>query len=236
MKLRYSEADHPKAYSTVHPLVEIYGRIAHDLEIVGRHNVPRLGGAIISMSHRDAYDGVAAGAAVQRPLFIMAKKEMWEEGYDFNIPVINKTGNAGRIAGYFGAFPVDRDDPGRETLEHSYKLIDEGKLLGVFPEGSRYEDEVNKIVRGRQLGELLNGTGLIAVKKDVPIVPMGLRVRREISKKGKKKIAKVAVVINEPIKPVVDPEMPRKLIIARTMAEVRESLQDAHDQAYDLAA
>lgn len=65
-----------------------------------------------------------------------------------------------------GAFPVRRDRADRTAIRTAMRLLEEGKVLGLFPEGTRSEN-----------GELLqahHGTALIALRSGAPILPVAI--------------------------------------------------------------
>ncbi len=67
----------------------------------------------------------------------------------------------------FGAFPVKRDSTNLEAIKRAYQLLNEGQVLGLFPEGTRSKD-------GKLQERLRNGAALIAIRSGVPIVPVAV--------------------------------------------------------------
>jgi len=65
-----------------------------------------------------------------------------------------------------GAFPVKRENADYAAIKKAYQLLEEGHVLGLFPEGSRSKS-------GR-LQKAYNGAALIAVRSGVPIVPVAI--------------------------------------------------------------
>lgn len=190
---------------------------------------------VVAYSHRDGYDPLAVSIATKRELYHMAKDEMWTDEYDFEIPLLHKTMNTGEIAGYFGAFPVNRKKPGHSSFRRADDLVKLGYGVALAPEMTRYQDEENKIVRGRELGTLHEGAGSLAVRNGATLVPVGVSVLR-IPEKQKMRVAKIAVVIGKPWIPRVHEDESKKDAIANTMIELRSHLQEAHDEAGALAA
>jgi 1-acyl-sn-glycerol-3-phosphate acyltransferase len=102
----------------------------------------------------------------------MAKSEI------FNIPVI---AYVLRIA---GSFPVRRDKSDREAIRTALKLLEEGQVVGVFPEGTR-----------SHTGALLKphlGAAMLAAKAGVPMIPIAL-----IGTRGA--FSRIKVLIGTPI-------------------------------------
>jgi 1-acyl-sn-glycerol-3-phosphate acyltransferase len=123
-------------------------------EVEGRENVPERGGVILAPNHTSYLDPPAAGTAIERPTWFMAKEEL------FRIPVL------GWIIPRTRAFPVRRGAPDRRALRRAMDLLEQGEVVTIFPEGTRSED-------GR-LKEPELGFALIALKTRAPVVPMAL--------------------------------------------------------------
>jgi len=66
----------------------------------------------------------------------------------------------------FGAFPVYRQGSNRAALRQAAAVLNQGQVLGMFPEGKRS--------RQNSLTPALYGSALIAYRKRVPILPIGI--------------------------------------------------------------
>lgn len=234
--MRYREAEHPIAYSVVRPALGAFERLAHNFYASGRENILRGIGAVAVFPHRDAYDSIGAGVALTRPVYFMAKNEMWTDQYTKRILGVEL--NAGRIVGYFGSFAVDREHPSHDTVRYARNLARSGRVVGIYPEMSRYIDEDTKELRGQKLGHLFEGAGSIAVTANVPILPVGLRVHRERNADGKNKVKRIAAVIRPPLELSEDEkrELSRREATALLMERLRPNLQSAFDEATEIAA
>uniref|UniRef100_A0A7C5VVH5 1-acyl-sn-glycerol-3-phosphate acyltransferase n=1 Tax=Thermomicrobium roseum TaxID=500 RepID=A0A7C5VVH5_THERO len=100
-------------------------RLLIRFRIEGLQHVPRIGPAIVAANHLHNADPVLIIAAFTRPVLFMAKKEL------FAVPVVRW------FVRQSGAFPVDRGRPDRQALRHAERLLHEGMLVGIFPEGTR---------------------------------------------------------------------------------------------------
>ena len=86
----------------------------------------------------------------------MAKREL------FNVhPLVT------RFLHGIGAFPINRGARDTAALEHSVKLLRDGLVLGMFPEGTRN--------RGLPLRRGRSGVARVALEADVPIVPVAVQ-------------------------------------------------------------
>jgi 1-acyl-sn-glycerol-3-phosphate acyltransferase len=130
--------------------------------IEGVENIPKVGGAIISPNHMSFFDPPLAGSAMKRPLYFMAKKEL------FDIPIfgwaISKT----------NAFPIKRGFLDIAAMRHAFLLLKEGRLLLMFPEGTRSKDA--------KIGKAMPGTGMVACKAQVPLIPVKIENTNAMSK------------------------------------------------------
>jgi len=121
------------------------------LEIVGRENIPKSGGLLIAPNHLTYADPPLTGAAVNRPVHFMAKKEL------FDMPVL------GFLIKRTNAFPIKRGMQDIGAFRKVFKLIESGEALMVFPEGTRSKDG--------GFGKARAGLGMIACISQVPVVP-----------------------------------------------------------------
>ena len=114
-----------------HPLAKIIFKTQY----IGRENVPKTGSLIIASNHRNSYDPGLIAAARVRKIHYMAKLEL------FNL---NKL--ASWMLRHLNAFPVSRGTGDQRSLNYAIRLVEEGKVLGIFPEGTRSKDPDGKML------------------------------------------------------------------------------------------
>lgn len=95
----------------------------------GAGNLPESGPVILCSNHRSNTDPILLGIVLPRSLFFMAKQEL------FRIPLLRNLITA------LGAFPVRRGMGDKAAIKTSYKILKEGKVLAMFPEGHRQKEE-----------------------------------------------------------------------------------------------
>lgn len=122
------------------------------LRIEGSHNLPQKGAAIIVSNHVSNWDPIVVGISFKRPIYFMAKAELFENKF------------LARIFTWLNAFPVKRGSADRAAIRNALQVLEEGKVLGIFPEGRR-----NKT--GEEL-EAQNGAAMLALKTNAPIIPV----------------------------------------------------------------
>ncbi|MGD6944044.1 lysophospholipid acyltransferase family protein [Cytobacillus gottheilii] len=123
-------------------------------EVIGRENFPKEGGVLLCANHIDNLDPPVVGITAPRPVYFMAKEEL------FNVPVL------GKLLPKIHAFPVKRGMSDREALRNGLKIIKEGNVLGLFPEGTRSKNG--------ELGKGLAGAGFFALRSSAEVVPCAI--------------------------------------------------------------
>lgn len=159
-------------YSFAKVIVTNVMRPLYPVEVIGREHFPKEGGVLLCANHIHNLDPVMVGIAAQREISFMAKEEL------FRVPIL------GRIVRRLNAFPVKRGAGDREALRNGMKVLRDGKVLGLFPEGTRSKTG--------KLGKGLAGAGFFALRTNAEVVPCAII--------GKyKPFAKTRVVFGKPI-------------------------------------
>lgn len=123
-------------------------------KIEGLENFPMDGKIILYSNHISALDPVLIGCVIPRQIFFMAKMEL------FRNPIL-----AAIIRG-LGAFPVKRGTADLSAIKHSQKVLKEGKVFGIFPEGTRSKTGT--------LQAFSHGIASIAHKSKANIIPVAI--------------------------------------------------------------
>ncbi|MGN0108200.1 MAG: lysophospholipid acyltransferase family protein [Hominilimicola sp.] len=119
---------------------------------VGIENVPKNGGVIVAFNHKSNWDPIMAGITCNRHIRFMAKEEL------FKRPLF------GALIKALGAFPVSRGRNDVGAIKASLKILNDGNVMLMFPEGHRIKD-------GRKV-KAKPGVALIAQRAKVPVVPV----------------------------------------------------------------
>ncbi len=98
------------------------------LEYYGMENLPTDRGYILVGHHQSYWDPVMMGLKLNTTLTFMANEKL------FHKPVL-----APIIRG-LGAFPVNLKKPDMTAIRTAKKVVKEGKVLALFPEGTRSHD------------------------------------------------------------------------------------------------
>ncbi|WEK55669.1 MAG: lysophospholipid acyltransferase family protein [Candidatus Cohnella colombiensis] len=114
-------------YRFCRTLARIIFYLLYRLEARGIENIPRDGAVILCSNHKSLQDPITLGVWVPRMVHYMAKAEL------FKIPLL------GPLIKGVGAFPVKRGGVSKEAIRTAIHLLEEGKVMGIFPEGTRNE-------------------------------------------------------------------------------------------------
>ena len=137
------------------PFVRGLFQLTGGLRGYGEENIPREGGVILAPNHRSWADPPVIFLTTRRRSWYMANE------YLFNIAIL------GKLIPMVGAFPVRRGAIDRESLRTAEAHLKEGDLLCVFPEGGT-------TVTGTLFYPLEGGVALLAMRANVPIVPVAI--------------------------------------------------------------
>jgi 1-acyl-sn-glycerol-3-phosphate acyltransferase len=132
-------------------LIRIILRICWRYRKIGTEHIPKSGGVIIASNHVAYVDPPFLGAASHREFYYLAKAELFSNAL------------FGWLIGKYNAIPVTRGAFDRKAISRAVELLQEGKALLLFPEGTRN--------RRDQFLEPKLGVGKIALEAGVAIVP-----------------------------------------------------------------
>jgi 1-acyl-sn-glycerol-3-phosphate acyltransferase len=130
-------------------------------EVEGLENLPRSGGAILASNHLSVADSFFLPLVLPRRVTFPAKLEYFTE-----------PGIKGKLKKAFftgvGQIPIDRasGSAAQAALDTGIRLLREGHLLGIYPEGTRSPD--GRLYKGK------TGMARMALQAGVPIVPVAM--------------------------------------------------------------
>ncbi len=123
--------------------------------ITGTENIPNYGSAIFAFNHSSYLDFLCFSSVLKRDIHFLAAEKFYSSR--LWAPLMKATNQ----------IKVDRHSDNKENVfKNVFDVLENGGLIGIFPEGTRS--------RSGQLGKAFNGIIKIALKKRVPIIPVGI--------------------------------------------------------------
>ena len=177
-------------------------------KVYGKENLPQDGGYVIACTHNGYVDIFNLGVSIfPRQIHFMAKKQLFEsKGFGWLFPQLN-------------AFPVDRENPGPSSIKTPVKLVQDKKIVGIFPSGTRTSEDV----------PLKKGAATIANLARVPIVPAAYSGPTDL--KGLLRGRKIHVIFGDPISlKKEDGTKKDPADITRELSDVMAQLQNELDK------
>jgi 1-acyl-sn-glycerol-3-phosphate acyltransferase len=124
------------------------------LERIGREHVPESGPVLLAANHRSFLDPFVIGALTRRPVYYIAKRELFERRWQ------------AWLLNSLGAFPVDRGAGDEHAMDTARAILERGDCVVIFPEGTR--------VRPGPLGHPHRGVGRLALQTGARVVPVAV--------------------------------------------------------------
>ena len=137
-------------------------KILFNIHVINQSNEDKIpnGGIIVCANHYSGLDPLTVCCALRkRQPHFMAKKEL------FKIPVFSQ------FLRSIGAYPVDRGGNDVGAIKHTIVLLNKGKCVAMFPQGTRYSNVNPKETPIKQ------GVGLIAARTDANILPIHIKTK-----------------------------------------------------------
>ena len=156
--------------------------------VTGLDNIPKKGGVILAINHLSFIDSVFLPLVLDRRIFFLAKSDYFTgrglKGWATKA-FMNGT----------GMLPIDRSGgkASEASLNTGLKVLHDGEVLGIYPEGTRSPD--GKLYRGR------TGVARMILEGNVPVVPVAMIDTEKIMPQGTTipKVQRLGIVIGEPL-------------------------------------
>ena len=163
-------------------------RVLFRPRVEGARNIPGTGPVILAGNHVTFIDSIFLSLCVERQVYFIGKDEY-----------VTGRGPKGRVMAWFfttvGMIPVDRDGGrgGVAALMTGKRVLDEGRVFGIYPEGTRSPD--GRLYRGR------TGIARLALMTEAPVVPFAMigTDRVQPGGSGLPRISRVTVRFGRPL-------------------------------------
>jgi 1-acyl-sn-glycerol-3-phosphate acyltransferase len=154
----------------------------------GVENVPASGAAILASNHLSFSDSIFLPLQCPRPVVFLAKSEYF-----------TGKGLKGWLVKTFfkatGQLPIDRSGgkASEAALNTGLGVLEQGQLLGIYPEGTRSPD--GRLYRGR------TGIARMVLEAKVPVIPVAMIDTEKVQPIGKRlpRVRRVGIVYGKPL-------------------------------------
>ncbi len=144
----------PILYWTLRAILVPFFLLYFRMQRIGAEHLPRRGPLLLASNHRSFLDPFLIGTLVRRPVYYMAKRELFEKRWQ-----------AWLLNG-LGAFPVDRGAGDTDAMDTARAILQRGDCVVLFPEGTR--------VRPGPLKAPRRGVGRLALQTGAPVAPIAV--------------------------------------------------------------
>ncbi len=145
----------------------------------GREHVPSSGPVLLAANHRSFLDPFVIGTLTRRPVYYMAKRELFERPWQ------------AWILSSLGAFPIDRGRGDEHAMSTARAILERGDCVVIFPEGTR--------VRPGPLGNPHRGVGRLALQTGARVVPVAVIGTEDVRRGWRIRPRKVVLRCGRPL-------------------------------------
>ena len=154
----------------------------------GIENIPSAGPVILASNHLSFSDSIFLPLQSRRPVVFLAKSEYF-----------TGKGIKGALTRWFfkstGQLPIDRSGgkASEASLNTGLKVLSQGQVLGIYPEGTRSPD--GRLYRGR------TGIARMVLESKAPIIPVAMIDTEKVQPIGKRlpRIRRIGIVVGTPL-------------------------------------
>ncbi len=151
------------AYGILWLLVSALGRLLFRYRATGAGHIPRRGGVLIAANHASYVDIPFTGIGARRRMWFLGRQDLFMPAFR---PVLQ----------WLGWIPIRQDRLDREGFGRAIRLIQGGKVVVIYPEGTRTPD--GRLKRGKP------GLGVIVAETGCSVIPAYLSGTREVLPPG----------------------------------------------------
>ena len=161
-------------YSLLRFVINIILRIVYKIEVVGNNKLEDNKAYIIAANHMNNLDPLLVIITFcKRKIHYIAKKELFD----------NKILKF--ILDRCYVIELDRNKNDVKALKNSLKVLKDGKLLGIFPQGTRVKNEDENMSKA--------GIGMFAIRTNTPVIPISI-----VPENNYKLFSRIKIIYHKP--------------------------------------
>lgn len=154
----------------------------------GIENIPASGAAILASNHLSFSDSIFLPLQSRRPVVFLAKSDYF-----------TGKGIKGALTRWFftatGQLPIDRSGgkASEASLNTGLKVLSQGSVLGIYPEGTRSPD--GRLYRGR------TGIARMVLEAKVPVIPVAMIDTEKVQPIGRRlpRVRRIGIIVGKPL-------------------------------------
>ena len=189
-----------------------YFRRRYVVRVHGADLVPRQGPVVFAANHIGVLDGPLLAIFAPRPVHALTKEEMFE-------------GRTGRFLRRSGQIPLDRFASDPRAVRTSLRVLRDGGVVGVFPEGTRGDGELHRFHHGAAYLALVSGAPV------VPVILLGTRMPGGDIGSVPPRGSPIDLVFGEPVEVGARPWPRTRGMVRETSMLLRERMLATLDEA-----
>ena len=140
-------------YRIFSKILKYAGLIWFGGKIIDKHYIPKDGKCILAGNHLSNFDAYLLFASTNRPVHFIAKKELFEGNFAWFFKMMH-------------LIPVDRKNKNPEARKKTINILNNNKIIGIFPEGTYHKDDL--------LLPFKPGAVNFALLANAPIIPFAI--------------------------------------------------------------
>lgn len=182
------DKDHDILIDIIYSIIRFVGgpivKLIWVKEVSGLKNIPKKGAVIVAFNHQSYFDFICFIAVSPRNIHYLSAEKF------FAHPIWKI------IMKIMGQIPVDRKSRDKRNMHNVvYEHLDKGKMIGIFPEGTRSPDRENML-------KAFSGVARFSYKKHIPVIPVGIQGAYEVMSRHDKfpRLKKnIKIIVGRPI-------------------------------------
>ena len=169
----------PAFYLLIRSLFLPFFLVYFRLQRIGREHLPESGPLLLASNHRSFLDPFVIGTLVRRPVYYMAKRELFEKRWQ------------AWALNALGAFPVDRGSGDGDAMRTAREILERGDCVVLFPEGTR--------IRRGPLESPHRGIWRLALETGAPVAPVAVHGTEYVRRGWRIRPRKVRLRVGRPM-------------------------------------